>query len=403
MTRIVVIGGGQAAASLIAKLRDLDFTGPITLITRESELPYQRPPLSKKYLLGDFTRERLLLRPASWYESNKITVMTNSSCTAINHDQRRVEVDGHPIGYDHLVLTTGSTARELPAHLGGTLEGVHTIRTVDDIDNLAVGVAAGRNLVVVGGGYIGLEAAAVSAMRGMHVTVIEAARRILNRVAAPETATHIANLHRRNGVTVLESVTLDRLAGHNRVSGAVLTNGMEIPADLVVTGIGIEPETGLADSAGLRIDNGIAVDAQGRTSTPNIWAAGDCASFPWQGRRIRLESVQNAIEQAEAVAHNLVGKPVTYDPTPWFWSDQYDTKLQIVGLGEGATRVVVRPGTGPNSISHWYFRDRELLAVDAINEPRSYMIGKRVLEGRFRVDPESLADPNFELRSLLTG
>jgi len=401
MTGIVVIGGGQAGASVVAKLRALNFDGPITLIAEEDELPYQRPPLSKKYLLGDFERERLLLRPPAWYESNDVTVLTGSACTAIDAKRQRVAVDGDELAYDHLVLTTGSIARELPAALGGTLAGVHTIRTVADIDAMAGSIVAGRNLVVVGGGYIGLEAASAAAMRGMTVTVIEAAERILMRVAAPETSAMIAALHREHGVTVLESAMLDRLAGSERVTGIRLADGMEIPADVVVTGIGIVPATGLAEVAGLEIKNGIAVDAQGRTSNTNIWAAGDCASFPWRGRRIRLESVQNAIEQAEVVASNLVGEEVDYDPTPWFWSDQYATKLQIAGLGEGATRIVVRPGARSDVVSHWYFREDQLLAVDAINDPRSYMIGKRLLDDHRSADPACLADPEFDLKSLL--
>ncbi len=403
MSGIVVVGGGQAGASVIAKLRGLGFAGRIVLIAEEDELPYQRPPLSKAYLLGEFERDRLLLRAPGWYESNDVTLLTGAVCTAIDTGRQRVTVNGDEIDYDHLVLTTGSRARALPAAVGGTLAGVHTIRTVADIDAMADGVVAGGQLLVVGGGYIGLEAAAAASMRGMSVTVIEATERILMRVAAPETSAVIAALHRAHGVTILESVRLQRLVGRDRVTGACLADGTEMPADLVVIGIGIDPATDLATDAGLDIENGIAVDARGRTSDPRIWAAGDCASFPWRGRRIRLESVQNAIEQAEVVAANLVGGEVDYDPMPWFWSDQYATKLQIAGLGAGATRIVVRPGPGPDVVSHWYLREDHLLAVDAINDPRSYMIGKRLIEGHRSADPACLADPAFDLKSLLRG
>jgi 3-phenylpropionate/trans-cinnamate dioxygenase ferredoxin reductase subunit len=251
----------------------------------------------------------------------------------------------------------------------------------------------------VGGGYIGLEAAAVAAARGMQVVLVEMADRILQRVAAPETSAYFRALHARHGVDIREGVGLERLLGEGRVSGARLTDGSEMAADMVIAGIGIAPDTGLAEAAGLDIDNGIAVDAQGRTSDPAIWAAGDCASFPHEGGRLRLESVPNAIDMADCVAGNILGRAQDYVPKPWFWSDQYDVKLQIAGLGAGHDRIVTRDGGA--AVSFWYYRGERLLAVDAMNDPRAYMVAKRLIEAGRSADPAVVADAGADLRALL--
>ncbi len=289
----------------------------------------------------------------------------------------------------------------LPAAVGGDLAGVYTVRTLADVDAEAPEFLPGRRLVIVGGGYIGLEAAAVAAKLGLEVTVLEMAGRILQRVAAPETSDYVRALHQAHGVTILEGTGLDRLVGAGgHVVAAKLSDGREIPVDFVIVGIGILPATDLAEAAGLAIENGIRTDARGRTSDPHIWAAGDCASFPWQGGRLRLESVQNAIDQAEVVADNILGAERDYVPLPWFWSDQYDCKLQIAGLNTGYDRIVTR---GPEGIavSFWYFRGDQLLAVDAMNDPRAYMVGKRLLETGRTADPEALRDPATNLKALL--
>ncbi|MDZ4135961.1 MAG: FAD-dependent oxidoreductase, partial [Paracoccaceae bacterium] len=249
------------------------------------------------------------------------------------------------------------------------------------------------------GGYIGLEGAAVAARLGLDVTVLEMAPRILQRVAAPETSDYFRALQTGHGVKILESTGLDRLLGETHVTGARLGNGQDIPADFVIVGVGVLPATELALVAGLTIDNGIATDAQGRTSAPHVWAAGDCASFPWQGGRLRLESVQNAIDQAENTAQNMLGAGKPYAPLPWFWSDQYDTKLQIAGLNTGYDHIVTR-ATGP-ARSFWYFKDDTLLAVDAMNDPRAYMVGKRLLEMGRTAPPSVIADPQTDLKTLL--
>jgi 3-phenylpropionate/trans-cinnamate dioxygenase ferredoxin reductase component len=255
-------------------------------------------------------------------------------------------------------------------------------------------------VVIVGGGYIGLEAAAVSAKLGLSVTLIEAAPRILQRVAAPETSNFFRDLHISHGVTILEGIGLDRLLGENVVTGARLADGRELDADLVIVGIGIIPNAELAEEAGLTIDNGIATDITGRTSDPSIWAAGDCASFPWQGGRIRLESVGNAIHQADTVAENMLGAGIDYHASPWFWSDQYDVKLQIAGLNTGYDRIITRKAEA-DATSFWYYRGPTLLAVDAINDSRAYMIGKRLIEAGRSPEPAQIAAPETDLKALL--
>jgi 3-phenylpropionate/trans-cinnamate dioxygenase ferredoxin reductase subunit len=285
--------------------------------------------------------------------------------------------------------------------VGGDLPGVFTLRGLADVEAMRPAMQPGARLLVVGGGYIGLEAAAVARKLGLEVVLVEAAARILGRVACAETADWFRDLHRAHGVTILEGTSLARLKGPDRVRGAVLADGREIGADLAIVGVGVTPATALAEAAGLKIANGIATDVFGRTSDPSIWACGDCASFPTaDGGRLRLESVQNAIDMAETVAANLLGAAQPYAPIPWFWSDQYDAKLQIAGLNTGYDRVAVRQGDGAGR-SHWYFAGARLLAVDAMNDGRAYMVGKRLLETGRSPAPEVLADAGTDLRALV--
>ncbi|MBA4350143.1 MAG: pyridine nucleotide-disulfide oxidoreductase [Rhodobacter sp.] len=402
MAHVVIVGAGQAGAACAAKLRALGFDGAVTIIGEEPAPPYQRPPLSKAYLMGEMEEERLWLRSADFYADQRITLRLGRRAEALDTAARVVTVGGEAIPYDDLVLTTGSVPRRLPAAIGGDLAGVYTVRTLADVDAMRGEFLAGRRLVIVGGGYIGLEAAAVAAKLGLDVTVLEMASRILQRVAAPETSDYFRALHGAHGVKILESTGLERLLGEGRVSGVRLSDGRELAADFVIAGVGIVPATGLAEAAGIVTDNGIATDALGRTSVPHVWAAGDCASFPWKGGRLRLESVGNAIDQAEVVAENILGGAVAYDAKPWFWSDQYDCKLQIAGLNTGYDRIVTRPGEGA-AVSFWYFRGDDLLAVDAMNDSRAYMVGKRLIEMGKSPDPAVVADPGTELKALLKG
>ncbi|MEM9496283.1 MAG: FAD/NAD(P)-binding oxidoreductase [Pseudomonadota bacterium] len=399
MAGVVIVGAGQAGSSCAAKLRALGYTGPIDLVGKEPHPPYQRPPLSKKYLLGEMELERLFLRPESFYAENDITLHLGQDVTAIDPVAGTITLADEKLGFEHLVLTTGSHPRRLPPAMGGDLEGVHVVRDLAHVDDMAPDFSDGAHVLVVGGGYIGLEAAAVAAGKGLRVTLIEAADRILQRVASSETADYFRELHEGRGVEIREGAMLETLLGDGRVSGARLSDGSEIAVDFAVVGIGIAPATDLAEAAGLEIENGIRVDEKGRTSAGNVWAAGDCASFPHRGDRIRLESVPNAIDMAECVAGNIMGADKTYVPQPWFWSDQFDVKLQIAGLNTGYDRVVTRQ-TGAG-ISFWYYRGDDLVAVDAANDARAYMIGKRLIDAGKSADPEAVADPDADLRAFL--
>ncbi len=401
MHHIVVVGAGQAGSSLVAKLRAEGCDSRITLIGNEESPPYQRPPLSKKYLTGETSREQLLLRPADFYENNRIDLLTDRHVSAIDREKKTVTLEDGPLHYDQLVLTTGSEPRRLPAAIGGDLDGVYVVRSLTHVDAMAPEFGEGRKALIVGGGYIGLEAAAVAATRGLDVTLVEMGDRILQRVAAPQTSDYFRDLHVSHGVRIIEGVGLAELVGEQRVEGAVLTDDTRLDVDFVIVGVGIVPSTDLARTAGLEIDNGIKVDAYGRTSDPDIWAAGDCTSFPYRGRRIRVESVPNAIHQAECVATNLIGAEQEYVAKPWFWSDQFAVKLQITGLGTGYNRVIVRPGKREGSVSHWYFRDDRLLAVDAMNDPVAYMVGKKLIDAGKTADADAIADPESNLKSLL--
>lgn len=402
MTHIVVIGAGQAGSSLVAKLRKNGFEGDITLIGAEQVLPYQRPPLSKAYLLGDMALERLFLRPQKFYDDLNITLKLGQSVSAIDAGAKTVTLgDGAVIAYDQLALTTGSNPRRLPAAIGGDLAGVHVVRGLADVDAMAPAVVQGARALIVGGGYIGLEAAAVAAKKGVQVTLVEMSDRILQRVAAPETSDYFRALHRGHGVDIREGIGLDRLTGADgQVTGAILSDGSKISVDFVVVGVGITPATALAEMAGLTLNNGIEVNAQGHTSDPSIWAAGDCASFLFNDSRIRLESVPNAIDQSECVADNMLGAGQEYVAKPWFWSDQYDVKLQIAGLNTGYDRIITRKGEG-QTVSFWYYCGDKLLAVDAMNDPRAYMIGKRLIEAGKSPDPAVIADVDSDLKALL--
>lgn len=398
MGHTVVIGAGQAGASLVARLRNKGYDGEITLIGTEPVPPYQRPPLSKTYLTGEMTLERLYLRPESFYSDQNIELLTGVTVRSIDRAAKLIDLGDKKLAYDNLVLTTGSKPRRLPAAIGGGLNGVYVVRTLADVDAMVEEFVEARHLLVIGGGYIGLEAAAVASKRGLRVTLIEMAGRILQRVAASETSDFFRALHSRNGVNIREGIGLERLVGTDRVTAAKLTNAEEISVDFVIAGIGIDPDIDLAQATGLEIDNGIWVDELCRTSDPSIYAAGDCTSFPYKGGRLRLESVPNAIDQGEAAADTIMGGTTPYVAKPWFWSDQYDVKLQIAGLNTGYDQVVTRDNAGP--LSHWYYKKKELLAVDALNDPRSYMMGKRWIEAGKSPLPEEISNPEIELKTL---
>ncbi len=398
---IVIVGAGQAAASLVARHVALESPQPLLLIGEEPHPPYQRPPLSKKYLLGQLERERLFIRPRDWYADNGVDVRFETRVAEIRPDSRTVvTADDEAIAYDKLVLCTGAHARALPAAIGGDLAGVYLLRTIDDIDRMTPEFRPGRKLLIVGGGYIGLEAAASARTLGLEVCVIEMAERIMQRVAAAETSEYFCQLHGNHGVEIREATALGKLRSANgRVSSAELETGETVDADLVLIGIGAAPNVALAEAAGLACDNGIAVDAQCRTADEHIFAAGDCASFARDGARLRLESVQNAADQGDLVARVLAGEDATYDALPWFWSDQYDCRLQIVGLNHGFDRTVRRV-TDARCVSIWYYAGDRLLAIDAMNDPKAYAFGRMIIEAGKHPPPEQIADPATDLKAI---
>ena len=402
MSHFVIIGAGQAGATVVETLRKNGFEGEITLLGDEPQPPYQRPPLSKAYLLGEMALERLYLRPEAWYAEHDVTLIEGTRATAIDRTARSVTLsNGDTLIYDKLALTTGAEPHRLPARIGGDLEGVYSVRTLADVDAMSPEFIAGRKALIIGGGYIGLEAAAVAAKLGLKPTLVEMADRILQRVAAPETSDYFRVLHRAHGVEMVEGVGVEALVGEGRITRAKLTDGREIEVDFAIVGVGVAPRTVLAEAAGLSLDNGIKTNAMAQTSDPDIYAAGDCASTPLDGTQIRIESVGNAIDQAEIAALNMIGNANTYTPKPWFWSDQFDVKLQIAGLNTGYTEVVVR-GQGA-SVSHWYYNGETLLAVDAMNDPRAYMVGKRLIEAGRSPAREMVADSEIDLKTIMTS
>ena len=402
---IVIVGAGQAAASFISRHVALANPQPVLLIGEEPHPPYQRPPLSKKYLLGELERERLFIRPLAWYGEQKIDLRFDTRIDALEPAHHRVLTDsGEAIEYDKLLLCTGSSARRLPDSLGGSLDGVFTLRSIADIDRVAPQFQAGRKLLIVGGGYIGLETAAVARKLGLEVTLLEMAERILQRVAAAATSDYFRDLHQSHGVQIHESARLARLLGEDgKLRAAELESGTIIDADLVLVGIGGSPNMELAQTAGLACENGIRVNDICQTSDPDIYAAGDCSCFERKGQTLRLESVQNAADQGDLVARRIAGEDVRYTALPWFWSDQYDCKLQIVGLNQGHNHTVVRPGASDASQSIWYYRDNELLAIDAMNEPKSYAFGRKIIEAGINPSPAEVADPGTDLKALAMG
>jgi len=403
MHSIIVIGAGQAGLSAAARVRDQGFEGRVLLFGDENERPYQRPPLSKKYATGEMNRDQLLLRPTDWFEDNRVEWLNLPVASVDTNGQTLKGANGETFQWDRLIFATGARARSLPASMGGSLENVLTLRTLENADRLGALLVPGKRIVIIGGGYIGLEAAAVCASKGLGVTLLEAAPRILQRVACQETSNAFRNLHQSQGVRILEDALLKRLHSTNGqyVSGVELETGETIPCDFVLVGIGIEPSTQVAEAAGIECNGGIIVNAHCCSSAKHVFAAGDCALLPFQGLPTRLESVQNAIDQAECAADNALGQQRVYEPVPWFWSDQYDVKLQIAGLNRGYTHVVTRPGIREGSQSHWYFSGDTFLAVDALNDPRSYMTAKKLLETGRSVNTAQAGDPDFDLKSLL--
>jgi len=398
---IVFVGAGQAAVSGAVKLRSIGYTGAITIIGDEAALPYRRPPLSKQYLLGEVGMDQIVLRSEKFYQDHDITCIRGNAVTAIDRTRKRVQLGDGWLPYAQLALTTGARPRLLPALAGGQRPGIHTIRTVSDVDDIQPLFKPGARLLIVGGGFIGLEAASVARRLGVDVLIVESGERILQRAVGPLTSTVIREMHIANGVTLRENVQLISLKNTGGSKRAELSDGTSVDVDFIIIGIGSQPNTDLAEKAGIPCQNGIIVDEFGRTCDPSIWAAGDCATFPWQGQLIRIESVGNAVDHGECVAINMAGGTVPYEPKPWFWSDQFDSKLQIAGVRNVTDRVVRRNGNG-NAMSFWYYNSDTLTCVEAFNDARSYMIAKRLLDSGKTIPSHLAADHHMDLKTLLT-
>jgi 3-phenylpropionate/trans-cinnamate dioxygenase ferredoxin reductase component len=401
---IVIVGAGHAAGQLVTTLRQQQFGGRIVLLGEEPYLPYQRPPLSKKYLAGEMPPERLYVKPATFFEAAKVDLRLGTRVLAIDREHRTVSLaGGDTLSWDWLVLATGSRARRLP-NRDALPEGIHYLRGIADVDAIRDGLHTARNLVIIGAGYIGLEVAAVARSAGLAVCVVELADRVMSRVVSPEISAFYQQQHEEHGVVLRLSTGLLGFGGSHKVSNVRTSAGDEIPADLVVIGIGIVPDTELAARAGLAVADGILVDSRCRTSDKRIFAIGDCTMHPsaLYGRRVRLESVQNALSQARTAATNICGGDLEYAEVPWFWSDQYDLKLQIAGLSQGYTGVILRGDPATRSFSCLYLKDGRLIAVDAVNSPRDFMQGKSLIAGRAILDPERAADVSVPLGAVAT-
>lgn len=402
--KIVIIGAGQAGAEVATSLRQQGHTGRILLIGEEAQLPYRRPPLSKAYLSGEADAQALLIKPRATYDKAGVELLVPAQVVRIDREKRQVLLaDGRQEGYDKLVLATGGQPRRLSL-AGAQAPNVLYLRTLADVDAIRAELRPQRRMVVIGGGYVGLEVAASARKQGVQVTVLESAPRVLVRVTAPEMSAFYERVHREAGVDVRTGAAIERLElQEGRVAAVVLGDGSRIDADLLVVGIGLVPNVGLARDAGLEVGDGIVVDAYGCTSDPDILSIGDCACQPnaWLGRPARIESVPNAMEQARTAAATLCGKAAAHRSVPWFWSDQYDLKLQMVGLSQGYDQVVLRGDMAARSFCAFYLREGAIIAVDAVNRAGEFMVAKRLVAERVPVSAAVLADETQPLQALL--
>ena len=402
--RIVIAGAGHAAGQVVASLRQAGTDGPILVVGDEPYLPYQRPPLSKKFLAGQMPAERLYVKPASFYAEAGVEFQLDTRIEAIDRDAGCLRTArDEKIGYDKLVLALGSRVRRLPIE-GVDLARVHYLRTIGDVQGIRADVERGGRLVVIGAGYIGLEVAAVARQAGLDVTVVEMADRVMSRVVSPEISDYYQIEHAARGVKLRLSTGVTAIGGRKRVKCVVTSEGEEIPADFVVIGVGIVPNTELASAAGLEVDDGIVVDDHCMTRDQDVYAVGDCTRHPnaIYGRMLRLESVHNALEQAKTAALNLCGRDTAYCEVPWFWSDQYDLKLQIAGLSDGYDDVVIRGNPAERAFSCVYLREGRVIATDAINAPRDFVHSKQLIAAGALLDRERIADADVALKDLIT-
>ena len=398
---VVIVGGGQAGAQTALSLRQQGFTGKITIIGQEPVLPYERPPLSKDFLKGAVARERLFMRPAETYAAQNITIRLGETVTAVDRAAHLVRLGhGETVPYEKLVFATGGRVRALNVP-GADLPGVHYLRTIADVEAYRDRLTAGARVVFVGGGYVGLEAAAVAAVRGCNVTVIEAMDRVLARVTAPEISKFYTQIHRGHGVDIQTGIGVTRFSGGDRVR-RVHCGDLGFDADLVVVGIGIVPNVEVAQAAGLEISDGIVVDDCTRTADPDIYAVGDCSNHPsaLYGGRQRIESVPNALGQGKACASAILGKTEPFTEVPWFWSDQYDLKLQMNGVSRDSDHMIIRGDMASRKFSACFLREGVFVACQAVNLAKDFIQSKKLIAARARPDPLLLADAAIALKDL---
>ena len=400
--KAVIIGASHAAAQLSVSLRQEGWKGEIVMIGDEPHLPYHRPPLSKTFLSGDKSIQNLLIRPAEFYAKQQIDFL-HGPVVAIDRERKMLTLaDGSQMSYAKLAICTGARVRKLEID-GGELKGVHYVRNAADITAIQEQIKSAKHAVMIGGGYIGLETAASLRKLGIQVSLLETSSRILQRVTAPELSEFYTRLHQTHGVKIYNHITVERILGTIQVEGVLCADGTMIPADFVIVGIGVQPNIELAQIAGIDVENGIVIDSYGQTNDLNIVAAGDCTSHfnSHYQRQLRLESVPNANEQAKIAAATLCGKFKAYNAIPWFWSNQYDIKLQIVGLNHGYDQLVIRGDIqGGNSFAAFYFKEKKLIAADCINRPLEFMISKKIITDNIQINPLYFADDSSDLKQL---
>lgn len=400
----VIIGAGHAAGQLIASMKMKNYAGRIVLIGDEPYLPYQRPPLSKRFLAGELPSQRLLFKPPEFYDDERIDVRLDTRVNSIDRGARTVSTDdGHVIDYDNLVIATGASVNRLSCQ-GSELSGIHYLRTIDDVKRIRAESKDARRVLIVGAGYIGLEVAAVLRQAGAGVVVLELADRVMSRVVSAPVSDFFAGVHREHGVDIRLGTGLAAFHGDDRVTMVETLDGEKIETDMVVVGVGVSPNIDLAASAGLDVDDGVVVDDCCLTSDRRIFAIGDCTSHTNRiyDRRLRLESVQNALEQAKTAGAILCGEDAVYDEVPWFWSDQYEFKLQIAGLSDGFDDIVVRGDPDDKSFSCIYLREGVFIAIDCVNAPRDFMQSKALIAAKSRIEPSALANKATPLAELTT-
>ncbi|MBH97631.1 MAG: hypothetical protein CMM56_04165 [Rhodospirillaceae bacterium] len=400
----VIVGAGQAAAQAIQTLRQNKFDGKITLVGDEKYPPYQRPPLSKKFLAGELQRERLLIRPIEFYKANNIDLELGVRATEVDPIKSKVRLDNDRIlEFDGLLLATGSRVRQLEIP-GSNLGGVHYVRTLNDVDAILPKFKTAKQLVIIGAGYIGLEVAAVAIANKLEVTILEATKRPMSRTVSSEVSSFYHEYHTRAGVNLNFSTMVNQFKGNTHVDAVITANGKSFSCDLVIVGVGIKPEVELAQAASLLCEDGIVVNEYACTESSRIFAAGDCTNHPNKllNKRIRLESVQNAIDQAKTAAKTYLGIKQPYSAVPWFWSDQYKLKLQIAGLPEEHDVIFIHGNPKQSSFAVFYTRLGRITAVEAVNLPKAFMIGKQLIASRSRVDVEKLSDMDFDLKAFIS-